>query len=362
MSASCSVTERVTAMLLSVRRDFGTTLVVVSHDMLSATRLADCLAVLAEGRFVAVGSPEEVERHAHPVVQSFFAASRLDSRRSETPTARITGAAPPSPPPTSPPAADLPDEPGPAVELRDVHRSFGAHHVLRGVNLKVRPKRITVIIGGSGSGKSVIVKHIMGLLKPDSGAVELFGTDIARLGERELEPFRARFGMLFQGAALLDSLTVAENVAFPLVERMGMKPRVADERVRELLKRVRVPDIADRFPAAISNGERKRVGLARALVVEPEVLIYDEPTTGQDPVMTRMVDDMIVETRETFDVTSIVISHDMPSAFRIGHEIAMLWEGRIIASGPPEKLAATEDERVRGFIYAGQGSAERPLV
>ncbi len=332
------MTERVTEMLLNVQRDFKTTLVVVSHDMLSATRLADELAVLADGGVVACGPPREVAENDHPVVRSFF----------DTPERREALRATEE---TSPEARDEP-----VVELSEVHRRFGSHEVLRGVNLKVFPKQITVIIGGSGSGKSVIVKHIVGLLKPDRGEIRLFGENIANMGERKLVPFRARIGMLFQSAALLDSLTVAENVAFPLVARMGLSPREATARVLDVLEKVRIPEIADRFPAEISNGERKRVGLARALVIEPEVIIYDEPTTGQDPVMTRMVDDMIVETNEVFDVTSIVISHDMPSAFRIGNEIAMLAEGRIIAHGPPEALAATSDERVREFIYAGKDS------
>ena len=245
------------------------------------------------------------------------------------------------------------------MELRDVHKAFGAHEVLRGVDLVVAPKRITVIIGGSGSGKSVIIKHVMGLLRPDRGEVLLFGEDIVPMGERALQAARARFGMLFQSAALLDSLTVAENVAFPLVERLGMKPRKARELAMDVLEKVRIPEIADRAPSNISNGQRKRVGLARAMVTRPEVVIYDEPTTGQDPVMTRRVDDMIVEAQETFDVTSIVISHDMASTFRIGHEIALLHEGRIIISGPASQVAASDDPRVRAFIYAGREEGER---
>jgi len=334
------MTQRVTELLLETRADYDLTAVIISHDMSSATRLAHQLAILHEGRIVAAGPPDAVRASDHPTVRAFFENS--------IPTKLIeTGAGVTAPARAAAAAVE------PVVELRDVHRTFGTHHVLRGVDLTIAPKKITVIIGGSGSGKSVIIKHIMGLLRPDRGEVRLFGRDIARASERELAPVRARFGMLFQGAALLDSLTVEENVAFPLIERMGLPWKEARGRVADILAKVNIPSLGARYPAEISNGQRKRVGLARAMVTNPEVIIYDEPTTGQDPIMTRLVDDMIVEAQETFDVTSIVISHDMPSAFRIGHEIAMLHEGRMIVSAPPEEVARSTDERVRRFIYAG---------
>ena len=330
------MTQRVVELLLDVRRDFGLTAVIISHDMGSAGRLADRVAVLSEGRIVASGPPEEMAARPDRVVRAFF-----ENTTTQVPTASAAD--------ETEPAEETADYP---IELREVYRGFGEHLVLRGVDLRVAERRITVIIGGSGAGKSVIIKHVMGLLKPDRGQVLLFGTDIVECRERELQALRARVGMLFQSAALLDSLSVEENVAFPLVEREGLSPRKARGRVMEILNKLRIPDLARRFPAEISNGQRKRVGLARAMVTNPEVIIYDEPTTGQDPVMTRLVDDMIVEAQETFDVTSIVISHDMPSAFRIGHSIAMLHQGRIIAAGPPAELAASEDERVRSFVYA----------
>lgn len=333
------MTERVTELLLAIRREFGITSVVVSHDMASATRIADTIAVLGDGRIVVEGTPAEVRASSSALVQSFFEGSGAEVVASVSSERAI-------------PAADRPHPVVPVVELRGVHKMFGGHAVLKGVDLVVPPKKITVIIGGSGSGKSVIIKHIMGLLKPDSGEVRLFDKDIVPMGERELQEVRARFGMLFQGAALLDSLSVEENVAFPLVERLRLPTKEVRQRVGDILEKVHIPDIAKRFPSEISNGQRKRVGLARAMVTRPEVIIYDEPTTGQDPVMTRLVDDMIVEARETFDVTSIVISHDMSSAFRIAHEIAMLHKGVMIVQGPPAVVAASTDERVRRFVYA----------
>lgn len=339
------MTERVDELLIRVRDEFQVTSLVVSHDMVSAQRIADRVAVLDEGRIVAYGTPREVAADTSPVVRAFFENSETAARQSLGSDGRDDEAA----------TSSYGEEP--AAELRDVYKRFGSHEVLRGVDLKVRPGLITVIIGGSGTGKSVIIKHLMGLLKPDAGQVLVFGEDITAAGERSLEPVRSRMGMLFQNAALLDSLTVAENVMFPLVERLGMSRRAAREKVEEMLERVHIPDIADSFPAAISIGQRKRVGLARALITSPELLIYDEPTTGQDPVMTRYVDDMIVETQENFDVTSVVISHDMPSAFRIGHRIAMLYEGRIIADEAPVALAESADPRVREFIYAASAAA-----
>jgi ABC-type transporter Mla maintaining outer membrane lipid asymmetry ATPase subunit MlaF len=226
--------------------------------------------------------------------------------------------------------------------------------VLKGIALKIYPRRTTVIIGASGSGKSVIIKHVMGLFKPTSGEIRVFGQNIVPMKDLELNEVRKHFGLLFQNAALLDWLTVAENVAFPIRERGGKVPAAEIKaRVDDILERLNIADIRDRMPGDISNGQRKRVGLARAIVMKPEIMIYDEPTTGQDPLRTRDIDDMIQQTQERFDITSIVISHDMASTFRIAHMIAMLYQGHIVAYGTPAELRASKDKHVQQFIHAG---------
>ncbi|TNF22282.1 MAG: ATP-binding cassette domain-containing protein [Deltaproteobacteria bacterium] len=244
------------------------------------------------------------------------------------------------------------------AELRGVHKHFGPHHILKGVDLIVPKDRITVLIGGSGSGKSVIMKHIIGLFRPDAGSIHVFGLDLGALSEGELLKLRERYGMVFQGAALLDGLSVRENIAFPLKER-GLKAAEVRARTDEMLEKLRLTPIASRMPSDISNGQRKRVGLARAIVPRPELIIYDEPTTGQDPVLARYLDDMIVEAQELFDITSLVVSHDMPSAFRVADQIAMLDQGQILAAGRPAALLEVDDPRVRRFIFAGTEEGER---
>jgi ABC-type transporter Mla maintaining outer membrane lipid asymmetry ATPase subunit MlaF len=229
--------------------------------------------------------------------------------------------------------------------------------VLRGVDLAIYPRRITMIIGASGSGKSVIIKHIMGLFKPDRGVIRVFGDDIVPMKDLALNEVRKHFGLLFQGAALLDWLSVADNVAFPVRERGGVSRQELRDRVNDILERLNIADIKDRMPGEISAGQRKRVGLARAIVMRPDIMIYDEPTTGQDPLRTRDIDNMIQETQERFDITSIVISHDMASTFRIGHMIALLHEGRIAAYGPPAVLRASPNPHVQRFIHAGSVEA-----
>ena len=229
--------------------------------------------------------------------------------------------------------------------------------MLKGVNLKIYPNKITVLIGGSGSGKSVIVKHIMGLFKPTSGEVRVFGQDIVPLEGHDLDTVRQRFGMLFQHAALLDWLTVEGNIAFPVQERTNLSKAVIKEKVEEIIEKLSIKDIRHRMPAEISEGQKKRVGLARAIIMRPEIMIYDEPTTGQDPLRTRDVDDMIQQAQEEFDITSIVISHDMSSTFRIAHMIALLYQGQIAAYGTPAEVRATQDDHVQHFIYAGQVDA-----
>ena len=249
-------------------------------------------------------------------------------------------------------AAARPAE-APKVELIGVHKSFGGKKVLKGIDLPIYPGKITVLIGASGSGKSVIIKHVMGLFKPDAGEIRVFGQNIVGMDEVELNKTRARIGLLFQHAALLDWLTVAGNVAFPLEERTRTPRKEVRERVDDILTRLHISDIANRMPGEISEGQKKRVGLARAIVMRPEIMIYDEPTTGQDPIRTRGIDDMIQETQEQFDITSIVISHDMASTFRIAHMIALLHQGEIAAYGTPAQVRANPNAHVQHFIHAG---------
>lgn len=236
------------------------------------------------------------------------------------------------------------------IDIQGVHKSFEDNHVLRGVDLQVPEGRTTVIIGGSGSGKSVLMKHMLGLLQPDRGRVIVDGQDISELGERELVAVRAKFGMVFQQAALFDSMTVGENVAFPLREHSKFKEREIQARVAEKLALVSLEGVERRFPAELSGGMRKRVGLARAIVLDPRILLYDEPTTGLDPITANNVDEMIMEAQEKLGVTSVVISHDIASSFRVGDQVAMLYRGIIVAKGPPETLRQSEHPHVREFL------------
>ncbi len=246
-----------------------------------------------------------------------------------------------------------------AITIADLHKSFGANHVLRGVNLTIEPGESMVIIGGSGSGKSVLIKHIIGLLKPDRGSILVNGEEVTTMRERQLKELRKKFGMLFQAAALFDSLTVGENVAFALVEHTRLSRAEIADRVREKLTLVGLPGTEDLFPAELSGGMKKRVGLARALAIEPEVILYDEPTTGLDPIMADAINDLIVEMRERFAITSIAITHDMVSAYKIGHRLAMLYQGKIIFTGTPNECKNTTDPMVRQFIT---GSSVGPIT
>jgi phospholipid/cholesterol/gamma-HCH transport system ATP-binding protein len=216
-----------------------------------------------------------------------------------------------------------------------------------------------VIIGGSGSGKSVLIKHIIGLLKPDRGSILVNGEEVTTMRERQLKELRKKFGMLFQAAALFDSLTVGENVAFALVEHTRLSRAEIADRVREKLTLVGLPGTEDLFPSELSGGMKKRVGLARALAIEPEVILYDEPTTGLDPIMADAINDLIVEMRERFAITSVAITHDMVSAYKIGHRLAMLYQGKIIFTGTPEECKNTTDPMVRQFIT---GSSVGPIT
>jgi len=244
------------------------------------------------------------------------------------------------------------------IELINLHKSFGKNHVLRGVNLKVEKGESMVVIGGSGSGKSVLLKHIIGVLKPDDGAVLIDAIDIAKLKENELYEVRKKFGMLFQGAALFDSLSVWENVSFALMRQNKISEKGAKAIAIEKLRMVGLVGVEDLMPSELSGGMKKRVGLARAIAHEPEILLYDEPTTGLDPIMADAINELIIEMKQHLSVTSVAITHDMNSAYKIADRIAMLYEGRIIEVGTPDDIKNTKNPIVKQFIT---GSALGPI-
>jgi phospholipid/cholesterol/gamma-HCH transport system ATP-binding protein len=241
------------------------------------------------------------------------------------------------------------------IKVLDVHKSFGNKNVLSGVNLSVARGESMVVIGGSGSGKSVLLKNIIGLLKPDSGRVFINGSDITSLDEKGVYGIRKKFGMLFQSAALFDSMRVWENVAFVLLRRK-MKVDDAKRIAIEKLEMVGLAGVEDIMPSELSGGMRKRVGLARAIAHQPEILLYDEPTTGLDPIMADAINDLIVEMNKKLAVTSVTITHDMHSAFKIADKIAMLYDGKIIFTGTIDDIARSNDRRLIDFV-SGSGNS-----
>jgi phospholipid/cholesterol/gamma-HCH transport system ATP-binding protein len=245
------------------------------------------------------------------------------------------------------------------VSLQGLRKSFGDLLVLDGLDLDVYQGESMVVIGGSGTGKSVMLKHVIGLMRPDEGRVLVDGVDIDNLGNRELTRFRRRFGMAFQEGALFDSMTVADNVGFSLQRLTDLSGAQIRERVEECLRLVRLEGTGDKMPAELSGGMRRRVGFARAIAHEPEILLFDEPTTGLDPVITALVDEVIVDLTEGLRTTAITITHDMASAFRIADRIGLLCGGSIVAMAPPEEFRALDDARVQQFIH---GAAEGPLT
>jgi len=247
----------------------------------------------------------------------------------------------------------------PLLELRDVHKSFGTKKVLQGVNLDVTPGRSLVILGGSGSGKSVMLKNALGLMTPTHGKIIFDGEDVTHDQGKTREAMRARIGMLFQSGALFDSLTVWENIAFRLLNSDRLKRKDAKERAIESLKQVRLgSDVADLTPSEISGGMQKRVGLARAIVSKPELIFFDEPTTGLDPITADAINDLIVEQTKALGAAAISITHDMASARKIADEIAMLFEGKIIWRGPASEIDASGNDYVDQFVH---GRAEGPI-
>ena len=236
------------------------------------------------------------------------------------------------------------------IETRNLQKSYGSQKILDGVSFRIVNGESVVIIGRSGGGKSVLLKHLIGLLKPDSGEVLIDGENIELMNERQLLRIRRNFGMVFQGAALFDSMTVAENVAFGLRRHEHLTEVEISKRVAETLEMVDLPGTEDKNPAELSGGMRKRVGLARAIIYEPKIVLYDEPTTGLDPIVSDSIDKLIIRVRDTLKVTSIVVTHDMRSARRVGNRVMMLHEKKIYANATPQEFFASQDPIVRQFV------------
>jgi phospholipid/cholesterol/gamma-HCH transport system ATP-binding protein len=246
----------------------------------------------------------------------------------------------------------------PKLRAADLHKSFGEKPVLDGVTFSVADGESLVIVGPSGTGKSVLLKHLIGLVKPDSGQVFVDGRDIWSLTDRERNDVRKNFGMSFQEGALFDSMSVFDNVAFPL-RRSGRPAREVRQRVRECLDIVHLPNVEDKRPSELSGGMRRRVGFARAIAHQPDILLFDEPNTGLDPIMTDVIDESILSMRERLNATIVTITHHMPSAEKIGDRIALLYGGKILYDAPPREFLKSQDPAVRQFV---DGTAQGPLT
>jgi phospholipid/cholesterol/gamma-HCH transport system ATP-binding protein len=246
----------------------------------------------------------------------------------------------------------------PIIELREIAKSFEEVRVFDGLDLDIQRGETLVVIGRSGSGKSVLLKHITGLIQPDSGVILFEHQDITRFDRKKIFKMRMHFGMLFQSSALFDSMSVGDNVALPLRKHTELGEEEISRIVTEKLKLVGLTDVHDKFPAEMSGGMKKRIGLARAVVMDPQVVLYDEPTTGLDPIMADVINELIRTLQRELKITSVVVTHDMKSAYRVGDRIAMLHEGKIIHSGSPDEVRATDHPILRQFI---EGNAEGPL-
>lgn len=244
------------------------------------------------------------------------------------------------------------------IRIRGLRKKLGSKQVLDGVDLDVEKGESMLIMGRSGTGKSVLLKHIIGLMKPDEGSVEVDGVDIVGLNERDLNEIRKRFGMLFQSAALFDSMTVGENVGLALREHLRLDAKEIQRRVAERLEWVGLTGVENMKPASLSGGMRKRVGLARAIAMDPQYILYDEPTTGLDPILADAISELIRSLQSRLGVTSIVVTHDMAAAYKVADRMAMLDGGRIVFMGTPEETRSTRDPLVRQFI---EGSSEGPV-
>ena len=246
----------------------------------------------------------------------------------------------------------------PKIRVVNLHKFFGEKHVLQGVDIEILQGETLVVLGGSGSGKTVLIKCIIGLIRPDEGEIYVDGQEITALDERGMNEIRKKFGMLFQGAALFDSMTVWENVGFGLRTQRRLSDQEVRRIAREKLELLGLKNVEDLMPLELSGGMRKRVGLARAIATEPEILLYDEPTTGLDPILADAINDLIIRMDEKLSVTSIAITHDLKSAYKIADRIAMLYQGRIIEVGTPEAIQNSSNPIVQQFI---QGSSVGPI-
>jgi phospholipid/cholesterol/gamma-HCH transport system ATP-binding protein len=236
------------------------------------------------------------------------------------------------------------------IRVQGLHKRFGSQPVLRGIDLDIATGEIMVVIGRSGGGKSVLLKHLVGLLRPDAGTVAVDGTEITRLRGGELDRVRERYGVVFQGGALFDSMSVSDNVAFPLLERSRLGAAEIRGRVEEKLEQVGLSGMGHKNPAEISGGMRKRVAIARSLVTEPEIVFFDEPTTGLDPILVNTIHHLIVELHRKFRFTAVMVSHEIPEIFEIADRVAMLHEGVIVEVGSPEAVRASANPIVQQFI------------
>jgi phospholipid/cholesterol/gamma-HCH transport system ATP-binding protein len=245
------------------------------------------------------------------------------------------------------------------IRLINLHKSFGSQHVLKGLNLEIPDGAIYAVIGQSGTGKSCLLKHLIGLMRPDQGEIWIDGVEISALQGRALNEVRSRFGMLFQSGALFDSLSVYDNVAFPLREKTRLSEADIRRKVQERLAQVGLPDTDQKFPAELSGGMRKRVALARALVSEPEFLLFDEPTTGLDPIRVNAIHQLILDLHKLFHFTAVVVSHEIPEIFSLATHVAMLHEGAIVVAGTPAEIQSSTNLVVQQFIH---GSIEGPMT
>src|SRR5271163_2132453 len=251
---------------------------------------------------------------------------------------------------------------GNAIEVRDLHKRFGRQQVLDGVTLDFRAGQITTIVGPSGSGKTVLLKHLNLLLRPDSGTIVIDGVDVTKVSGRALDSVREKLGMLFQSGALFYSMSVFDNVAFPLVEKTNLSREEITQRVHETLKAVGLEGMEDKYPSELSGGMQKRAALARALVHRPKILMLDEPTTGLDPTRTHSIHDLVRETQRKFKLTAVVVSHDVPQVFEISDRVAYMHAGRIALNGPAAEVTESKDENFQKFLAGkASGEEERPL-
>lgn len=244
------------------------------------------------------------------------------------------------------------------ITLRNVHKSFGSQKVLDGLDLDIPEGKITAIIGPSGEGKSVLLKHLIGLLHPDSGQVQVDGESMVGVRRSQLNRIREKFGMLFQNVALFDSMTVYENVAFPLQEKTKLSKNEIRHLVLDALEDVGLKNIENKYPDELSGGMKKRVGLARAVVLNPKIILFDEPTTGLDPIIKRAIHQLIKDTHAKFGYTAVIVSHEIPEIFDVAQNVAMLYRGKILQQGSPEEIENSDHPAVRQFI---SGSLDGPI-